>query len=97
MVFPLCFGQEAVTIFTSHHSHINPNDKEWTERRPLNHITEFNEFLPYVNNDLTTEFMRFAAKYFTNNQKDPKHNPSTKSCLIRVLKPLIQNTILKSK
>ena len=28
--------------------------------------------------------MRFAAKYFTNNQKDPKHNPSTKSCLIRV-------------
>ena len=62
----------------------NPNDKEWTERRPLDHITTFNEFLPYVNNDLTTEFMRFAAKYFTNNQKDPKHNPSTKSCLIRV-------------
>lgn len=62
----------------------NPNDKEWTERRPLDHITAFNEFLPYVNNDLTTEFMRFAAKYFTNNQKDPKHNPSTKSCLIRV-------------
>jgi Primase X len=28
--------------------------------------------------------MRFASKYFTNNQKDPKHNPSTKSCLIRV-------------
>jgi hypothetical protein len=62
----------------------NPNDKERTERRPLEHITAFNEFLPHVNNDLTTEFMRFAAKYFTNNQKDPKHNPSTKSCLIRV-------------
>ncbi len=62
----------------------NPNDKEWTERRPLEHITAFNEFLPHVNNDLTTEFMRFAAKHFTNNQKDPKHNPSTKSCLIRV-------------
>ncbi len=62
----------------------NPNDKEREERCPLEHITAFNEFLPYVNNDLTTEFMRYAAKYFTNNQKDPKHNPSTKSCLVRV-------------
>jgi hypothetical protein len=62
----------------------NPNGKERKERYPLDHIHAFKEFLPYVNNDLTTEFMRFAAKYFTNNQKDPKHNPSIKSCLIRV-------------
>ncbi len=62
----------------------DPDGKEGKKRYPLDYTAPFNEFLPYVNNDLTTEFMRFTAKYFTNNQKDPKHNPSTKSCLIRV-------------
>src|SRR5919112_808862 len=62
----------------------DPGDKERKERCPLDHLTAFYDFLQYVNNDLTTEFMRFAAKYLTNNLKGPKHNPSTKSCLIRV-------------
>ncbi|MER5174257.1 MAG: hypothetical protein ABJB76_08555 [Candidatus Nitrosocosmicus sp.] len=62
----------------------NLNDRE-TERYPLEFVTPFNEIMPYVNNDLTTEFMRFAAKYFTNNQNDYEHNNhSITSCLLLV-------------
>jgi len=59
----------------------NPKDKEKTS---IEIVTQFNEFLPYVNNDLTTEFMMFAVKYFTNDLKNLKHKPSIKSCLIMV-------------
>jgi len=45
----------------------------------------FYDFLPYVDNkNLTTEFIRFAKKIFTNGKDDPKHLPSIKSCLVRV-------------
>ena len=45
----------------------------------------FYDFLPYVDNkNLTTEFLRFAKKVFTNGKDDPKHLPSIKSCLVRV-------------
>ncbi len=45
----------------------------------------FYDFLPYLDNrDLTTEFLRFAEKFFTNGKSDPKHLPSIKSCLIRI-------------
>jgi hypothetical protein len=45
----------------------------------------FYDFLLYVDNkDLTTEFLRFAKKLFTNGKDDPKHLPSIKSCLVRV-------------
>ena len=44
----------------------------------------FYDFLPYVDKDLTTEFLRFAKKVFTNGKDDPKHLPSIKSCLLRV-------------
>ena len=54
------------------------------EKQPLEGIKEIQEFIPYVRNDLTTEFIRFAAKYLTNGKEDPKHNPSINSCLIRV-------------
>ena len=54
------------------------------EKRPLEVIKEFGELLPIIKNDLTSEFIRFAAKYFTNNKGDPKHNPSIHSCLIRI-------------
>src|SRR6188472_3488352 len=54
------------------------------EKQPLETIKEFDEFIPIVRNDLTTEFIRFAAKYFTDNKGDPKHNPSIHSCLIRI-------------
>lgn len=54
------------------------------EKQSLENFSEFNEFIPFLRNDLTTEFIRFAAKYFTNNKEDPKHNPSIYSCLIRI-------------
>lgn len=44
----------------------------------------FHDFLPYVDKDLTTEFLRFAERFFTNGRSDPNHQPSIKSCLIRV-------------
>ena len=50
----------------------------------MENLSEFNEFIPFLRNDLTTEFIRFAAKYFTNSKGDPKHNPSIYSCLIRI-------------
>ncbi|MDN5846385.1 MAG: DNA primase noncatalytic subunit PriX [Candidatus Nitrosocosmicus sp.] len=50
----------------------------------LEDIKEIKEFVPFLRSDLTTEFIRFAAKYFTNNKGDPKHNPSIHSCLIRI-------------
>ncbi len=62
-----------------------PNENE---KHPLEFVSPFDEFTPYVDNDLTTEFMRFAAKYFTNNhqQKGTKQNNSASvtSCFIRV-------------
>jgi len=66
----------------------NPNDKE---KHSLEFVTPSKEFIPHANQDLTTEFIRFAAKYFTTNshQKDSIQNNnynsiSTKSCFITV-------------
>lgn len=50
----------------------------------LESIKQFENFIPFVRNDLTTEFIRFVAKQFTNEKGDPKHNPSVYSCLIRI-------------
>jgi hypothetical protein len=45
----------------------------------------FFDFLPYLEGrDMTTEFLRFAEKYFTNGKADPQHSPSIMSCLVRV-------------
>lgn len=45
----------------------------------------FFDFLPYLEGrDMTTEFSRFAEKYFSNRKSDPQHSPSMKSCLVRV-------------
>lgn len=54
------------------------------EKLPLDSFKEFEEFVPILRNDLCTEFIRFANKYFTNGKGDPKHNPSIYSCLIRI-------------
>lgn len=50
----------------------------------LESIDKFQEFIPIVRNDLTTEFIRFCSKYLTDGKGDPKHNPSIYSCLIRI-------------
>jgi hypothetical protein len=63
----------------------SPNSNE---KYPLEFVDLCNEFTPYVDSDLTTEFMRFAIKYFTNDhrQKDPAqgNNASVTSCFITV-------------
>ncbi|MGN6349443.1 MAG: DNA primase noncatalytic subunit PriX [Candidatus Nitrosocosmicus sp.] len=51
----------------------------------------FYDYLAYIDNrNLTTEFLRFAEKFFTKGKADPKHLPSVKSCLVRV--PLTFNS-----
>ncbi len=58
------------------------------EKNPLEFVDLCNEFVPYVDKDLTTEFMRFASKYFTygHQQKGPIHsnNDSVTSCFVTV-------------
>jgi hypothetical protein len=44
----------------------------------------FYDFSPYLDKDLTTEFLRFAERFFTDRRSDPQHLPSIKSCLVRV-------------
>ena len=44
----------------------------------------FYEFLPYIDRDLTSEFLRFSERLFTDGKADKKHAPSIKSCLIRI-------------
>ncbi len=45
----------------------------------------FYDFLPYIDGrDYTTEFLRFAEKFFTDGKADPKHLPSIKSCMGRI-------------
>lgn len=58
------------------------------EKYPFKFVDLCNEFTPYVDSDLTSEFMRFASEYFTNDhqQKGPKqsNNASVTSCFITV-------------
>jgi Primase X len=44
----------------------------------------FHDILSYVDKDLTTEFLRFAEKFFSNGRSDSNHLPSIKSCLVRI-------------
>lgn len=54
------------------------------KKQSLETFKELEKFIPFVRNDLTTEFIRFAAKYLTEGKGDPKHNPSIYSCLVRI-------------
>lgn len=54
------------------------------KKQTLKNFKEIRGYPPYIRNDLTTEFIRFAEKYLTNNKGDPKHNPSVSSCLVRI-------------
>lgn len=47
-------------------------------------VKEFYDFLPYVDKDLTTEFLRFAERFFSSGRSDPNHLPSIRSCLVRI-------------
>jgi hypothetical protein len=44
----------------------------------------FNKYAEELNQNLTNLFMRFSAWYFSDGKSDSNHNPSFKSCLLRV-------------
>jgi Primase X len=44
----------------------------------------FYEFTKYLNKDLTSLFIQFAEEYFTESSADRLHNPTVKSCLLRI-------------
>jgi Primase X len=48
--------------------------------RPLELINEVKE----LSDKPSEQFLRFAESVFTNNKKDSQHNPSFKSCLLRI-------------
>jgi hypothetical protein len=57
----------------------------------------FYEFTDYLDEDLTTLFIQFAEQYFTNNLADPLHNPTVKSCLLRIPGTLNSKCISKEQ
>jgi len=44
----------------------------------------FYEFTKYLDKDLTSLFIQFAEEYFTESTADRLHNPTVKSCLLRI-------------
>jgi hypothetical protein len=43
------------------------------------------------------EFLRFAEQYLSNNKSDPSHNPSFKSCMIRIPGSFNSKCIIKGR
>jgi len=50
----------------------------------LEEYETFYEFAKHLDKDLTTLFIQFAEEYFTNYAADRLHNPTVKSCLLRI-------------
>ena len=50
----------------------------------LEEYETFYQFTKYVDRDLTSMFIQFAEERFTDNAADRLHNPTVKSCLVRI-------------
>jgi hypothetical protein len=50
----------------------------------LEEYETFHEFTKYFGKDLTSLFIQYAEEYFTNYTADSLHNPTVKSCLVRI-------------
>jgi hypothetical protein len=50
----------------------------------LEEYETFYEFTKYLDKDLTSLFIQFAEEYFTDYAADRLHNPTIKSCLLRI-------------
>src|SRR5215212_8378228 len=50
----------------------------------LEEYETFYKFTKYVDKDLTSMFIQFAEEYFTDHTADRLHNPTVKSCLVRI-------------
>jgi hypothetical protein len=50
----------------------------------LEEYETFYEFTKYLDKDLTSMFIQFAEEYLTDYAADRLHNPTVKSCLLRI-------------
>ena len=50
----------------------------------LEEYETFYEFTKYLDKDLTSMFIQFAEEYLTDYSADRLHNPTVKSCLLRI-------------
>jgi Primase X len=50
----------------------------------LEEYETFYKFTKYFDKDLTSMFIQFAEEYFTDYTADRLHNPTVKSCLVRI-------------
>jgi Primase X len=63
----------------------------------LEEYETFYEFTKYVDKDLTSMFIQFAEEYFTDYTADRLHNPTVKSCLVRIPGSLNSKCIIKGQ
>jgi hypothetical protein len=63
----------------------------------LEEYETFYEFTKYFNKDSTSLFIQFAEEYFTNYTADRLHNPTVKSCLLRIPGSLNSKCIVKGQ
>jgi hypothetical protein len=56
---------------------------------------EFTKY--YLDKDLTSLFIQFAEEYFTDNTSDRLHNPTVKSCLLRIPGGLNSKCLVKEQ
>jgi Primase X len=57
----------------------------------------FYKFTKYIDKDLTSMFIQFAEEYFTDYTADRLHNPTVKSCLVRIPGSLNSKCISKGE
>jgi hypothetical protein len=57
----------------------------------------FYEFTKYFDKDLTSIFIQFAEEYFTDHTADRLHNPTVKSCLVRIPRSLNSKCVMKGQ
>jgi hypothetical protein len=55
------------------------------------------EFTKYLDKDLTSMFIQFAEEYFTDFAADRLHNPTVKSCLVRIPRSLNSKCVMKGQ
>jgi hypothetical protein len=63
----------------------------------LEEYETFNEFTKYVDKDLTSMFIQFAEEHFTDYTADRLHNPTVKSCLVRIPGSLNSKCVAKGQ
>jgi hypothetical protein len=63
----------------------------------LEQYETFYEFTKYLDKDLTSMFIQFAEEYFTDYAADSLHNPTVKSCLVRIPGSLNSKSIAKEQ